>query len=69
MLRLVKPQYIIDENGQKVSVIIPISEYERIIELLEEMEDVQLFDEAKNDEQPSMASEEYVKQRRSEKLS
>jgi PHD/YefM family antitoxin component YafN of YafNO toxin-antitoxin module len=65
MLTLVKPQYITDENGEKVSVILPISEYERLIDELEDNEDIKLFDEAKTDTEPSMPFDEYVRQRQS----
>jgi hypothetical protein len=47
MLTLVKPQYITDENGQKISVILPVDEYERIIQELEDVDDVKLYDEVK----------------------
>jgi len=43
-------QYVVDENGKHISVILPIDEYERLIEELEELEDVlatQAYDEAK----------------------
>jgi PHD/YefM family antitoxin component YafN of YafNO toxin-antitoxin module len=43
-------RYIVDENGKRVSVILPIEEYERMIEELEELEDVlatQAYDEAR----------------------
>ncbi|HYQ84790.1 MAG TPA: hypothetical protein VEP28_12415 [Rubrobacter sp.] len=40
-------RYIVDENGKYVSVILPIEEYERLIEALEDLEDVRLYDEAK----------------------
>ena len=40
-------RYIVDENGKYVSVILPIEEYERLIEALENLEDVRLYDEAK----------------------
>ena len=63
MLTLVKPQYITDENGEKVSVIIPINEYQRIIEELEDIEDGRLFDAAKKLHEPSMPFDDYVKQR------
>jgi PHD/YefM family antitoxin component YafN of YafNO toxin-antitoxin module len=63
MLTLIKPQYITDENGEKVSVIIPIDEYQRIIEELEDIEDVRLFDAAKQLNEPSMSFDDYVKQR------
>jgi PHD/YefM family antitoxin component YafN of YafNO toxin-antitoxin module len=63
MLALIKPQYITDENGEKVSVILPISEYERMIEELEDIDDVKLFDEASLHKEPSMAFDDYVKKR------
>jgi hypothetical protein len=40
-------QYITDENGRRVSVVLPIEEYERLIEALEDADDVRLYDEAK----------------------
>jgi PHD/YefM family antitoxin component YafN of YafNO toxin-antitoxin module len=40
-------RYIVDENGKRVSVILPIEEYERLIEILEDLDDVRLYDEAK----------------------
>ena len=43
-------QYIVDENGKRVSVVLPIEEYERMIEELEDFEDilaVQAYDRAK----------------------
>jgi hypothetical protein len=40
-------RYIVDENGQRVSIILPMEEYERLMEELEELEDIRLYDEAK----------------------
>ena len=40
-------RYVVDENGKRVSVILPIEEYERMVEDLEELEDIRLYDEAK----------------------
>jgi PHD/YefM family antitoxin component YafN of YafNO toxin-antitoxin module len=40
-------RYIVDENGKRVSVILPLEEYERMVEELEELEDIKLYDEAK----------------------
>jgi PHD/YefM family antitoxin component YafN of YafNO toxin-antitoxin module len=39
-------RYIVDENGRRVSVILPVEDYERMIEELEELENVRAFDEA-----------------------
>ena len=40
-------RYVTDENGKRVEVIMPVEEYERMLEELEELEDVRLYDEAK----------------------
>lgn len=42
------PQYIIDNKGEKVSVVLPVKEFEIIIEELEDLEDVRLYDKAKD---------------------
>jgi PHD/YefM family antitoxin component YafN of YafNO toxin-antitoxin module len=40
-------QYVVDENGERVSVILPIEEYERLIEALEDLEDARAADEVR----------------------
>lgn len=40
-------QYLTDENGKRVGVVLPIDLYEKLLEELEEAEDVRLYDEAK----------------------
>ena len=40
-------RYIGDENGKRVSVILPIEEYEHVIESLEDLEDARGYDETK----------------------
>ena len=40
-------RYVVDENGKRVEVIMSVEEYERLIEALEELEDVRFYDEAK----------------------
>jgi len=42
--------FITDKKGKKISVILPIEEYERILEELDELEDIRLYDEAKNED-------------------
>jgi PHD/YefM family antitoxin component YafN of YafNO toxin-antitoxin module len=63
-MNAIHPQYITDKDGKKVSVVIPLAEYEQIIEELEELEDIKLYDEAKADKDPSMSFDEYIRQRR-----
>jgi len=40
-------QYVVDENGKRISVILPIEEYERLIEALEDLEDAREADEVR----------------------
>jgi PHD/YefM family antitoxin component YafN of YafNO toxin-antitoxin module len=47
------PQYITDKKGKKISVVLPIKEYKSIMEELEELEDIKLYDEAKASNDPS----------------
>jgi hypothetical protein len=46
----VHPQYIKDAQGEKSMVILSAKEFDTIIELLEDIEDIRLYDDAiKND--------------------
>lgn len=60
-MRNVHPQYITDSDGKKISVILPINEYNTLIEELEELDDIRLFDEAKEDKEPSLPIDEAFK--------
>jgi prevent-host-death family protein len=40
-------QFLINEKGEKIAVVISIEEYEKILEELEELEDIRAYDEAK----------------------
>ena len=49
-----QPQYITDDSGKKISVVIPIKDFKAILEDLEEFEDIKLYDKAKKSEEPSI---------------
>lgn len=60
----IHPLFITDAEGNRVSVVIPIKEYEALIEELEDQEDVRLFDEAmKDDDDERISFEDYLKNR------
>ena len=40
-------RYVVDENGKRVAVLLEIEEYERMIEEIEELEDILAYKEAK----------------------
>jgi PHD/YefM family antitoxin component YafN of YafNO toxin-antitoxin module len=58
----VHPQYITDDRGKKLSVVLPIAEFKSIMEELEELEDIRLYDESKaSDTEPAISMEEAFK--------
>ncbi|WP_456324617.1 hypothetical protein [Desulfonauticus submarinus] len=57
------PKYIIDEKGQKTSVIIPFSEF---IELLEDIEDLAIVAERRDE--PTISHEDLLKELKEENL-
>jgi hypothetical protein len=40
-------QFLTNEKGEKVAVVIGIEEYEKLLEELEDLEDIRAYDEAK----------------------
>ena len=50
----IHPQYITDTKGKKISAILPMKEFKTIIDELEELEDIKLYDESKNDNEASV---------------
>ena len=57
----VHPQYITDNTGKKLSVVLPMKEFKTIMEELEELEDVRLYDAAKATNEPSIPIDEAFK--------
>ena len=45
----IHPQYIKDLKGKNTFVILPANEFDSILEDLEELEDIKLYDEAKKE--------------------
>jgi PHD/YefM family antitoxin component YafN of YafNO toxin-antitoxin module len=56
----VHPQFITDTAGKKL-VILPMKEFKTIMEELEELEDVKLYDSAKARKETSVPIEEAFK--------
>lgn len=40
-------QFIVNEAGERTAVVLPLEEYERLVEAAEELEDLALYDEAR----------------------
>lgn len=59
---MLTPQYITDNNGNKLSVVLPIKEYERLIADSEELEDIRLYDEGLLEKGEGIPADEAFKQ-------
>ncbi len=59
------PQFIKDAKGQKSLVVLQAKEFDSILEELEELEDIKLYDEAKKqDTGDRILFSDYVKNRK-----
>lgn len=58
------PQYITDEKGKRISVVLSVEEYERLLEELEELEDIRLYEEVKARSEETTPLSDYIQQRR-----
>jgi PHD/YefM family antitoxin component YafN of YafNO toxin-antitoxin module len=56
------PQFITDNTGKKLAVVLPIKEYNKLIEELEDLEDVKEFDKAMSREQEFVPFEQAIKE-------
>jgi len=57
------PQFITDEKGKRVSVIIPIEFYMQLVESMEELEDIRLYDEVKARHEERIPLTDYIAKR------
>lgn len=55
-------QYITDDHGKKLAVILPIKEYNKMIDDLEELEDIKLYDAAKKGDQEFIDAEQAFRE-------
>lgn len=55
-------QFITDEQGNKISIMIPISEYEKMMVESEEFHDIKMYDDVKSRNEPTQPLEEYLKE-------
>lgn len=58
----VHPQYVVDEQQRCTAVLVPAAEWERILEELEELDDIRAYDKAKAGPQESVPFEQVVRE-------
>jgi len=55
-------QFILDDQGRKIAVILPLEEYKRICEELEELESIRAYDAAKASKDEVIPFEQAIKE-------
>jgi hypothetical protein len=60
----ISPQYVTNEKGEKVSVILPIKKYLELLEAIEESEDIRMYDEVKSRNEKRISLDDYLKKRK-----
>jgi hypothetical protein len=58
----IKEKFITDEKGRKVSVIISIKDYNELLDKVEELEDIKLFDKLKSEDDELIPFDQAVKE-------
>jgi hypothetical protein len=60
-------QFIIDDKGEKSAAVVPMKLYAKMLERLEELEDIELYDAVTARQEPSISLEAYRLQRQKRK--
>jgi len=55
---ILKPRFVIDENGRKSAVLLSIKEYNQLMDVLEELADASDFSKAKNSSKKLISTKE-----------
>ena len=58
----VHPDYVVDKNQNRKSVILSLEEWENIVEELEELDDIRAYDEAKSGPEDAVSFEQAVRE-------
>jgi hypothetical protein len=61
-------QYLVDAQGRRTSVVLPIEDFEELLEALEQREDVRYLKAARDDPAADMPLEEFLAELRAEGL-
>ncbi|CAN1535572.1 hypothetical protein MCERE19_01541 [Spirosomataceae bacterium] len=53
----IHPHYITDNTGKKISAVLSMKDFKS---LLDELEDIKLYDDSKNDKEPAISKNEAM---------
>ena len=56
------PEYVVDDKDKRKAVLLPVDEWERVVDELEELEDIRLYDAAKEEAGEAIPFEQAIKE-------
>lgn len=56
------PEYVVDDKDKRKAVVLPMEEWEKVIDELEELEDIRLYDAAKQESGAAIPFEDAVRE-------
>jgi hypothetical protein len=64
---IMRTQFVTDDDGKKLAVILPIEEYKKMVDDLDELKDIKLFDAAKKGKQEFIDADQAFREIESER--
>jgi len=55
-----KERYVVDEQGQRISVVLDIADYQELLDELEELESIRAYDAAKASKDQAIPFEQAI---------
>lgn len=65
---IVHPEYVVDERQKRKAVLLPYGEWQKIVEEMEELDDIRTYDESKAQPSDSVLFDTAVKEIREGKI-
>ena len=62
MVKQFKEQYLVDESGKRIGVLLDIEQYHNMLEELEELEEIRTYDAAKSADDESVPLEKALEE-------
>ena len=59
---ILHPQFVVDDQQHRKAVLLPVAEWQRIVEELEELDDIRAYDNAKSGSQDAIPFEQAVRE-------
>ena len=56
------PEFVVDDQQNRKAVLLPVAEWEQVVDELEELEDIRLYDSAKKSSGESVPFEQAIQE-------